>query len=112
MKCVLFFIPLKNGSLGQYEAFAKQTVEKKNDYRDLLKRYDIHCAKVFHKKINDRDYVLVYHEVGPQFEEKMKGWDTSEHPFDKWFRSGMMSVYDIADANGMEKPRQLVDFIV
>lgn len=112
MKSVLFFIPLKKGSLNQYETFAKQTVEKKTEYRELLKRYDIHCAKIFHKCIADRDYILVYHEVGPLFEEKMKNWDTSQHPFDKWFRDGMMAVYDIADASGMEKPRQLVDFMV
>jgi hypothetical protein len=111
MKSVLFFIPLKKNSLKQYETFAKQTVVRKNEYKDLLKRYDIHSAKVWHKKIGDRDYILVYHEVGPQFEERMKSWDTSEHPFDKWFRDGMMAVYDIEDASGMEKPHQLVDFI-
>lgn len=112
MKTVLFFIPLKKGSLKQYEDFAKQTVENKSEYKDLLKRYDIHSARIFHKNIGDRDYILIYHEVGPNFEEKMKNWDTSEHTFDKWFRTGMMAVYDIADASGMEKPRQLVDFVV
>ena len=49
-------------------------------------------------------------EVGPEFDEKMKGWDTSEHPFDTWFRENMMAVYDIENAAGMEQPRQLVDF--
>ncbi len=111
MKTVLFFIPLKKGALTQYEEFAKQTVEKKNEYKDLLNRYDIHSAKVFHKNISDKDYILVYHEVGPQFEEKMKSWDNSDHPFDTWFRNGIIAVYDITDASGMEKPRQIVDFI-
>lgn len=112
MKSVLFFIPLKKGCLKQYEDFAKQTMLKKNEYKEMLKRYDIHSAKIFHKNIGDRDYIIVFHEVGPQFEEKMKNWDASEHPFDKWFRSHMMAVYDIADASGMEKPRQLVDFVL
>lgn len=112
MKTVMFFIPLKKNALKQYEEFAKQTIAKKDDYRELLKRYDIHSAKIFHKNISDRDYIFVYHEVGVQFAEKMKSWDTSQHPFDKWFRDNMMAVYDITDINGMEKPRQLVDFVV
>jgi len=111
MKSVLFFIPLKEGSLKQYEVFAKETVRRKDEYRDLLKRYDIHSARIWHKNLNGKDYILVMHEVGPHFEEKMKHWDSSQHPFDKWFREGMMAVYDIKDASGMEKPRQIVEFI-
>ena len=77
----------------------------------MLTRYDIHSAKAWHVNINHRDYILVYHDVGPQFEEKMQGWDSSEHPYDKWFRDSIMAVYDIEDASGMEKLNQLVDFI-
>jgi len=40
----------------------------------------------------------------------MKGWDTSDHPFDKWSRDSIMAVYDIENASGMEKPNQLVEF--
>ena len=76
----------------------------------MLKRYDIHSAKVWHKNIDDRDYVFVYHEVGSHFREKMKIWDTSSHPFDTWFRNNMMAVYDIENAAGMQEPRMLVEF--
>lgn len=110
MKTVLFCIPLKQGCLSQYETFAKEHVQRAKEYKEMLTRYDIHCAKIWHKNIDDRDYVFVYHEVGPGFREKMKGWDTSEHPFDKWFRESMMAVYDIENAAGMEEPRQIVDF--
>lgn len=112
MKSVLFCIPLKDGFLSQYEAFAKQTVERAKEYKDMMTRYDIYCAKIWHKNISNHDYVFVYHEVGPQFEEKMQNWAISEHSFDKWFREGMMAVYDIEDVTGMEKPNQLVDLIV
>lgn len=110
MKTVLFCIPLKKDCLIQYESFAKETVKKAKEYKEMLTRYDIQCAKVWHKNISDRDYVFVYHQVGPHFKEKMAGWDTSDHPFDKWFRTNMMAVYDIENAAGMEEPRQLVDF--
>lgn len=109
-KTVLFCIPLKKNCLNQYTNFAKETVKRAKEYREMLLRYDIHCAKVWHKNISGQDYVLVYHEVGPAFEEKMKGWDTSNHPFDKWFRESMMAVYDIENAAGMEQPTQVVDF--
>ena len=110
METVLFCIPLKKDCFSQYELFAKETVKRSVEYSDMLKRYDIHYAKVWHKKINNRDYVFVYHEVGSNFREKMKGWDTSSHPFDKWFCDNMMKVYDIENAAGMEEPKMLVDF--
>lgn len=110
MKTALFFIPLKKNCLNQYEYFLKETIKKAKQYKEMLTRYDIHCAKVWHKNINNRDYIFVYHEVGPNFRERMKNWDTSSHPFDKWFRETMMAVYDIENAAGMEEPRILVDF--
>ncbi len=110
MNTVLFCIPLKPNSLAQYEAFAKETVTRAQEYKSMLKRYDIHCAKVWHKNINATDYVFVYHEVGPEFEEKMSTWDTSIHPFDTWFRENMLAVYDIENAAGMEQPRMIVNF--
>ena len=98
MNTVLFCIPLKEGTLNQYECFAQETVNKKAEYKDMLHRYDIHWAKVWHKNINNRGYVFVYHEVGPKFRENLKVWDTSDHIFDKWFRDNMMAVYDIVKA--------------
>ncbi|MFN7096688.1 MAG: hypothetical protein ACK4PR_03925 [Gammaproteobacteria bacterium] len=110
MPTVLFCIPLKENSLAQYETFAKEHVQQDKEYREMLTRYDIHSAKVWHQNINNRDYVFVYHEVGPNFTEKMKGWDTSTHPFDKWFRDNMMAVYDIDSAASMQSPRIVFDF--
>lgn len=110
MANVLFCVPLKKGCLKQYQAFAKETIEKEKEYRDLMARYDIHCTKVWHKNINDCDYIFVYHEVGPNFEEKMKNWETSEHSFDQWFNASMMAVCDFENAHSLEQPTQLIDF--
>lgn len=110
MNSVLFVIPLKIGSLIQYKTFAKESMERKGEYKEMLLRYDIHSAQTWHKNIDGRDYIFVYHLVGENFNEKMKGWDTSTHPFDCWFRESIMAVYDIENAAGMTQPEPLVDF--
>lgn len=111
MKSILFSIPLKQNCLEQYLNFVEQAEQlKKAEWKEMLSRYDIHCVKIWHKHINDQDYVFVYHEVGPDFEEKLKGWDNSEHPFDQWFNQQIMAVYDIENVDAMEAPKQLVDF--
>lgn len=109
MKTVLLCVPLKKGCLSQYESFAKEHVKRDKEYKDMLDRYDIHCTKVWHKNINNRDYIFGYHEVGPHFRERMTGWETSDHPFDRWFRESMMAVYDIENAAGMEEPRLIFE---
>ena len=110
MKSILFCIPLKSGSLQTYLAFAKKTTESPKQYSDMLKRYDIHCAKIWNASLDGKDYVFVYHEVGPQFKEKMKEWDTSTHPYDTWFRESIMAVYDIESAATVEEPNFVLDF--
>lgn len=107
MNNALFCIPLKDGTLAQYEAFVEESKTKSDDWLAMGKRYDIHSVKIWHKHIAGKDYILVMHDVGPEFEEKMTGWDTSSHPFDTWFRESMMKVYDIENAEGMEMPRML-----
>ena len=110
MKTVLFTIPLKDGCLAQYKSFLQESLARDSEYREMLQRYDIHSAKVWCNKINNKDYVFVYHAVGPDFEEKMKQWDHSDHPFDVWFRESIMAVYDINGVADMQSPEQLADF--
>lgn|SRR3989338_81453 len=110
MKTVLFCIPLKTGCLKQYLDFAHESVKRPKEYKEMMDRYDIHCVKIWHKNIEGRDHIFVYHEVGPHFAEKMKSWDSSQHPFDKWFRESIMAVYDIQDASGMEQPSSVIEF--
>jgi len=95
MKTVLFCIPLKMDCLEKFKNIVKQTSEKKADeWKNMLARYDMSCVKIWHKLIDDKDYVFVYHETGPQFEEKIKAWNNSQHPFDNWFNQQIMAVYD------------------
>jgi hypothetical protein len=103
----LFCIPLKARKLDQYLAFAKETLQKPEEYSDMLKRYDIHSAKIWNGRFGEQDYLFVYHDVGPEFEEKMKGWDTSKHPFDEWFRGNIEAVYD---ASAFAEPNKVLDF--
>jgi len=111
MKTVLFCIPLKKGQLDQFQNFVKQTSEQKTDeWKDMLTRYDILCVKVWYKNINDTDYAFVYHEVGPEFDEKIKGWNNSEHSFDKWFNQQIMAVYDASAIE--DNATQLLELIV
>ncbi|MCF6776224.1 hypothetical protein L3V83_06510 [Thiotrichales bacterium 19X7-9] len=110
MKSVLFCIPLKADTLEQYLTFADETTERSSEYSDMLKRYDIHCAKIWHSKLENKDYVFVYHEVGPSFKEKMLDWDNSKHPFDVWFRNNIMAVYDITSAASVTEPNYVLDF--
>lgn len=109
-KSILMSIPLKEGCLEQYLDFAKESQEHSSEYEDMLKRYDIHCAKVWYSEMQGQYYVFVYHEVGPSFEEKMAHWDKSNHPFDTWFRESIMAVYDINSADKMGLLPQAVDF--
>lgn len=95
MKTVLFCIPLKKNCLDKFKNFIKQTSENKSkEWKDMLARYDMSCVKVWYKLIEGKDYVFVYHETGPQFEEKIKGWNDSKHPFDQWFNQQITAVYD------------------
>tara|TARA_R110000868_G_scaffold8205_3_gene42563 strand:- start:151701 stop:152039 length:339 start_codon:yes stop_codon:yes gene_type:complete len=109
MKSVLFSMAVKPGKLEEYKAFAKETLARMDEYSDMMKRYDIHSAKVWLKQIAGTDYVFVYHDVGPNFEEKMQGWESSDHPFDKWFNEALMDSYDIENIAAMEAPEQLFD---
>ena len=107
---VLYCIPLKEKVLAQYELFAQETIKRAREYRDMLKRYDIYCAKTWHKQFNGQDYVFVYHEVGPDFQNRMKHWDDSAHEFDRWFRENIMAVYDVNKSAEMETMRSIIDF--
>ncbi len=113
MKCALFCIPLKKGCLEQFKEFVKQTHEEKSEeWKEMLSRYDLSSVKVWYKNFNGVDYVFVYHDAGETYEEKLKGWDTSTHPFDIWFNAQIMAVYDVANVEGMESPAHLLTLFV
>ncbi len=96
MKTVLFCIPLKEGCLEQFQNFVKETSEQKAaEWKEMLSRYDMSCVKIWYKDIDGKHYAFVYHECGPNFEEKITGWNDSQHPFDQWFNQQITAVYDV-----------------
>lgn len=108
---ILFCIPLKKGKLDEFKQFVKLTThEKISDYKAMLLRYDIHATKIWHKIILNETYVFVYHEIGSNFDEKIKHWTDSQHPFDQWFNQKLMSIYAEGAVEG--PATQLLDFIV
>jgi len=95
MNTVLFCIPLKENTLQQFKDFVKTTsAEKHKEWQEMLVRYDLKNVKIWNKSIEGKNYVFVYHEHGPLFEEKIKGWNDSPHEFDQWFNQQIMAVYD------------------
>jgi hypothetical protein len=95
MQTVLMCIPLKKGCLDQFQNFVKQTsAQKATEWKSMLARYDILNVKIWHKNLAGVDYAFVYHKVGTNFLEKIKGWNTSQHSFDQWFNQQIMAVYD------------------
>ena len=110
MDSVLFCIPLKDGSLEEYHAIMAECVAREQEYREMLQRYDLHAAKVWVKNLAGKDYAFIYHEVGPNFEEKLTKFGDSAHPFDQWIGEQLMSVYE-ADPTA-DNAKQLIDFMV
>lgn len=111
MKTVLFCIPLKKDCLEQFQNFVKETSEKKADeWKEMLSRYDMSCVKIWTKNLDDKNYVFVYHECGPSFEEKIKGWNDSQNPFDQWFNAQITAVYNIGPVEA--GATQLLEFFV
>lgn len=108
MKSVLFIIPLKKGCVDQYKSILKQAVRRKKEYSDCLRRYDLRSAKAWVKSLGGKDYAYIYHDVGENFQEKLKGFGDSTNPFDRWFRERLMSVYE-ADPTE-EDAVQVLDF--
>ena len=110
MNTVLLCIPLKDRCLEKYEDTINEMVARESEYREMLKRYDIYSTKVWVKSFSGKDYALVYHEVGPDFPEKIQGWENSSHHYDQWLNERLMAVSDEGVTEG--GATQLIDFIV
>lgn len=111
MSSVLFCIPLKKGCLDQFQDFVKQTsAHKADEWKEMLARYDISCVKIWYKQMNGVDVAFVYHETGPDFPEKIKGWNDSQNPFDQWFNQQITAVYDAGATES--DATQLLELIV
>ena len=112
MPTILFAIPLKPGKLNAYKAFSKEiTGPKKKEYADLLKRYGLKSAKVWHHTFGDKEYIMVLHDTEEDAQERLKNWSSSSHPFDRWFNEQILNCYDIKNFESMPpQPQFLYDF--
>ena len=72
---------------------------KKAEYKDLLIRYGMNTVKMWHHNFNGHDYVLFTHDISDDGFERLKGWSTSTHPFDKWFNEQLQDCYENSDAS-------------
>ena len=96
IKNLLFTVRLKPGMLAAYKEFgATITGPRKEEYRALLKRYGLRAAKVWHEKIAGHEYVFIFHEAEDEALERLKGWSSSTHPFDRWFGEHLSKCYEI-----------------
>ena len=91
---ILFCLPLQEGRLEAFKEFSEHCQQEKiEQWLDMLARYDMSSVKTWYKMIEGRDYIFVYHDIGPTFPEKIQGWNDSSHPFDQWFNEQLMSLY-------------------
>ena len=95
MKSLLFTVPLKPNTLALYKNFAAEiTGPRKQEYKELLKRYGLKTAKVWHKKRAGHEYVLIFHQAEDDALERLKRWSSSTHPFDLWFDQQLSKCYE------------------
>jgi len=95
MKSLLFIVPLKTDMLVSYKAFiAEITGARKREYSDLLKRYGLRTAKVWHQKVENKEYIMIFHLAEDNALERLKTWASSTDPFDLWFKEHLNKCYE------------------
>lgn len=107
MPSVLFSIPIKSDKNDEYERFVKViTGIKKREYQDMLRRYGLKNAKVWHHTFGNTQYLLTMHDINPEAQELLKTFTTSTHSFDKWFHDACLKVWDVPSFSDLpEQPK-------
>lgn len=105
MPSVLFSIPIKTGKYFEYKAFVQEILgPKKEAYQEMLQRYGLKNAKVWHHTIGATQYLFTLHEITPEAPQLLSKFATSSHPFDTWFHDECLNVWDVP--NFSELPEQ------
>ena len=111
MKTVLFKLKLKNGKESEYLDFLREKVDGSEEYAQMLLRYDMYDSEVWIETDSSGvSYVLVRHNVGSDFESLLKGWSSSEHPYDAWFKQSMASFYEVGSNSNMPVMKMAIQF--
>ncbi len=111
MKSILLRCPIKSGKVEAFRAFIAECLNRADEYKEMLNRYDMHSVKIWLGKHGGKDYAYVFHHVGDQFQQKMQTWQHSKHHFDSWFREALMDLYDMADSEEMLELENIADFL-
>ena len=65
----IFRHELRDGKLQAAKNFVKEvTTNKTEEYKEMLKRYDLNTTRFWFYNDNGKDYMLYSHDMGP------KGW--------------------------------------
>ena len=98
MKTTLFVTPIKAGKLQAAKTFLNTCIgPKKQEYKDLLLRYDLNNVKIWFQALKGTDYMMFSHDMGEKGMEKLAIWENSTHPFDQWFKQQLESWFDLGN---------------
>jgi hypothetical protein len=77
---------VREGKTEAAKQFMQECLDaKKEEYNDLLKRYDLNDTRMWFHDFNGKTYFLFTHDVGPEGFQRLEGWAESTHSFDHWF---------------------------
>jgi hypothetical protein len=111
MQSILFVNPLKPGKLNEYKDFMSEiTGARKQEYKDLLKRYGLKTSKVYYHKLGGQEFTIVTHDIEDYAPERLAAWVSSTHPFDLWFKEQAQKLYDFESAKIAGQPQSLMSF--
>ncbi|MBX9704686.1 MAG: hypothetical protein K5Q00_00395 [Gammaproteobacteria bacterium] len=111
MSELLLVNQIRPGQLNAYKAFLASLLEsRKEEYTAFLKRYDMVGSTVHYHKIDEVEFVVVRHSLGPNAYERLANYPTSEHPFDMWFKEQLAILHDIEQVSKAGQPQELFAF--
>jgi len=106
-------MPIKKDKVADFKSFVKELLgSKRKDYKELHLRYGIKTTKIWSHTLNDKDYIMLTHELGDDLETHIKKFTSSEHPFDLWFAKQLEGFYNIEDVDTMsaQPPKFIGEF--
>ncbi|OGO90634.1 MAG: hypothetical protein A3F10_06915 [Coxiella sp. RIFCSPHIGHO2_12_FULL_42_15] len=72
--------------------------EKRSEYEELLRRYDLNDTRWWFHNLNGIDYLMFTHDMGPEGFQKLKQWSKSNSAFDHWFEAQLKDLF-ISDSS-------------
>jgi len=111
MQTLVFINPLKPGKLNEYKAFSEEnTGPRKEEYADLLKRYGLKTAKVYYHQLEGKECIVVIHDAEDDALERLAGFASSNHPYDRWFFQQLTELHDFEKTEGKTLAEPIFSF--